>query len=79
LAVEGVREAAAVGVPDRLLGHAVHAHVSLASGSALDAEALRARCVTQLEAHVIPRRVVIHEQLPRTSNGKIDRAALAAG
>jgi long-chain acyl-CoA synthetase len=78
LAVHGVREAAVVGVPDRLLGQAVHAHVSLASGSALDAEALRARCATQLEAHLIPRRVVIHEQLPRTSNGKIDRAALAA-
>ena len=29
---EGVREAAVVGVPDRLLGQAIHAHVSPAGG-----------------------------------------------
>jgi acyl-coenzyme A synthetase/AMP-(fatty) acid ligase len=77
LAATGVREAAVVGVPDRLLGKAVHAHVSLADGSALGEEALRAHCASQLEQHLIPRRIVIHDELPRTPNGKIDRTALS--
>jgi long-chain acyl-CoA synthetase len=72
-----VREAAVVGIADRLLGQAVHAHVSLRDGAAVDEAALRAYCADHLEDHMVPRRIVIHDELPRTSNGKIDRLALA--
>lgn len=75
-AIEGVREASVVGVPDRLLGQAVHAHVAAEDGVELDADDLRRRCAEELEAHKVPRRVIIHAALPRTPNGKIDRAAL---
>jgi amino acid adenylation domain-containing protein len=77
-AVSGVREAAVVGVPDQLLGHAVHAHVSSQVGVGLEEVALRAHCADHLEDHMVPRRIVIHEELPRTSNGKIDKLALAS-
>jgi long-chain acyl-CoA synthetase len=77
-AAPGVREAAVVGVPDRLLGHAVHAHVSLEPGAPLDEVGLRTYCTDRLEAYKVPRRVHVHDELPRTSNGKIDRQALAA-
>jgi long-chain acyl-CoA synthetase len=74
----GVREAAVIGIPDRLLGHAVHAHVSPQTGAALEEVVLRAHCADHLEDHMVPRRIVIHEELPRTSNGKIDRLSLAS-
>ena len=73
----GVREAAVIGMPDRLLGHAVHAHVSPHPDAALDEAALRMYCAEHLEDYKVPRRVLVHDQLPRTSNGKIDRQALA--
>lgn len=73
-----VREAAVVGVPDRLLGEAVIAHVSPRPGEELDAARLRRRCAQQLEDYKVPRRVDIHPELPRTGNGKVDRATLAA-
>ncbi len=76
-AASGVREVAVVGIADRLLGQAVHAHVSLQDGATLDESALRAYCADHLEDHMVPRRIVIHHELPRTSNGKIDRLALA--
>ena len=78
LGAAGVREAAVVGVPDRLLGHAVHAHVSTASGASLDEATLRSYCASRLETHLVPQRIVIHQELPRTANGKIDRLSLAA-
>jgi long-chain acyl-CoA synthetase len=78
-ALPGVKEAVVVGVPDRLLGHAVHAHVSLQDGAALDATALRIHCSEQLEDYKVPRSVFVHGELPRTSNGKIDRRALIEG
>jgi long-chain acyl-CoA synthetase len=75
----GVGEAAVVGVADRLLGHAVHAHVAPQPGHALDGAALRRHCAERLELHMVPRRVLVHDALPRTSNGKVDRRALAGG
>jgi acyl-CoA synthetase (AMP-forming)/AMP-acid ligase II len=66
-----------VGVPDRLLGQAVNAHVSPHADAALEEAALRAYCADHLEDHMVPRRIVIHDELPRTGNGKIDKKALA--
>jgi acyl-CoA synthetase (AMP-forming)/AMP-acid ligase II len=78
LAMPGVRQAAVVGVPDRLLGHAVHAHVSPVSGEELAAAAVRGHCAARLEDHLVPQTVVVHDELPLTSNGKIDKLALAS-
>jgi long-chain acyl-CoA synthetase len=74
-----VREAAVVGVPDRLLGEAVHAHVSPHEGRELDPAALKRLCAEHLEDYMVPQKVVIHDQLPRNTNGKIDRLLLARG
>jgi long-chain acyl-CoA synthetase len=78
-AVPGVRVVAVVGVPDQLLGQAVEAHVEAEPGSRLDPEELRRHCAEQLEAHKVPQRVVLHEALPRTPNGKLDKGALVGG
>ncbi|MBA2516700.1 MAG: AMP-binding protein, partial [Solirubrobacterales bacterium] len=77
-AAQGVREAAVVGVPDKLLGEAVHAHVALDPGHDVNAATLRRHCAERLEDYMVPRKVVIHDELPRTDNGKVDRRALAA-
>ncbi len=77
-AVEGVREGAVVGVPDRLLGQAVHAHVAPEPGWELDQAVLRRECAERLEAHKVPQRIWVHEALPRTARGKVDRQALVA-
>ncbi|MEJ7894872.1 MAG: AMP-binding protein [Solirubrobacteraceae bacterium] len=73
----GVAEAAVVGVPDDLLGEAVEAHVAAVAGAAIDPRELRRYCAERLEAHLVPWRVVLHDELPKGANGKIDRAALA--
>ena len=79
LAAPGVLHAAVVGIPHELLGQAVCAHVSPQPGVVLQPHALNDFCRTRLEDHVVPHHIVIHEQLPRTPNGKIDRRALAEG
>ena len=46
-------------------------------GAELDPAALRRHCAGTLEDHMVPQRVVVHDELPRIGSGKIDRRALA--
>jgi long-chain acyl-CoA synthetase len=72
----GVKDAAVVGVPHKLLGEAVHAHVSARTGARLEPASLKRLCAEHLEDYMVPQRIDVHRELPRTPNGKIDRVGL---
>jgi acyl-CoA synthetase (AMP-forming)/AMP-acid ligase II len=76
---DGILQAAVVGVPSRLLGQAIHAHVAPMPGTELDIADLRRHCASKLEDYMVPQEFIVHEALPRTDNGKIDRRLLAEG
>ncbi len=71
----GVKEVAAVGVPDERSGEAVKLYV-IRKDPALDAETLIAHCRQQLTGYKVPRYVEFREDLPRSSVGKILRREL---
>jgi long-chain acyl-CoA synthetase len=73
-----VREVVVVGVPDDVLGFAIHAHVVLAEKGALSEEAIRAHCAKNLEPSCIPKAILFHEEIPRNSSGKVDKSRLNA-
>lgn len=76
LAAPGVLHAAVVGVEHDVLGQAVWAHVAPTPGFALDPADIHRHCQSRLESHLVPFRIVVHEELPKTPNGKIDKRAL---
>ena len=76
-AMHGVREAALVGVPDPVLGHALKA-LLVVDDPGLDARAVIAHCRAHLEEFMVPRSVEFREALPRTGTGKIRRSELQA-
>lgn len=59
---------------DRLVAH-VQAEPS--AGEAPDSASLAAHAATLLRPALVPQHFVLHDQLPRTPNGKTDRLALA--
>ena len=76
LSLSGVAEAAAVGVPDQILGEEVVAFVVFAPNSGLDADAVTAHCKGQLPPAKVPKQVFVVNSLPRSDRGKVQRDKL---
>ena len=76
--LDGVLEVAVFGVPDRILGEAIKAVISIEQNSGLTVEIIKDYCYQNLERVSVPHVFeIISETLPKTPTGKIDKKALA--
>lgn len=77
LEIDGVTEAAVVGVTDDRTGEAVKA--VLVGSPGLTEDGVRAHCAVRLARFKVPAVIQFVDQLPRTPTGKVARRQLAAG
>ena len=74
----GVKEAAAVGVPDDEFGQRLVAYVVTGSGDKLSAGDVKGHVKKNLARYKIPRDVEFVDELPRNSTGKVLKRELVA-
>lgn len=72
-----IRDAVAFGLPDERVGHRIVLAVSPPSSADVDEKALLAAMRKELPLFMVPAEVRVHDELPRSPNGKFDRVALA--
>jgi acyl-CoA synthetase (AMP-forming)/AMP-acid ligase II len=75
--MDGVLEAAVIGIVDELLGRAIKAFVVPANGCHMTETQVFRHCRQNLEPFMIPKYVSIRTSLPKSASGKIDKKRLS--
>lgn len=73
-----IREAAAIAIPDPLLGSTIRAFVVVAGSVTLTDDDVKRHCAASLPRYMVPETVEFRSALPRTSTDKLDRPRLIA-
>ena len=76
VSIDRVREAAAIGVPDEVLGHAIVGIVVPHDGETLEINEILGFCARKMPRYMIPKHIEIVSDLPKTAHGKIDYPSL---
>jgi len=71
-----LRGAAAIGIPDDVLGQVVKVFVVAKDGTPLDPQELLTICAEKMPRYMVPKFLEVLDELPKTSSGKVDYPAL---
>jgi acyl-CoA ligase (AMP-forming) (exosortase A-associated) len=71
-----VRQAAAIGIPDEVMGQVIKAFVVAREASQLEIPKLLSYCSERVPRYMVPRIIDVLDELPKTASGKVDYPAL---
>jgi long-chain acyl-CoA synthetase len=74
--IDGVKEVAVLGIPDAIMGESIVVFVTTHGSVQLSEKEIQRECMTHLEPFMIPQKVVFLPEMPKSSNGKIDKKEL---
>jgi len=74
--IDGIKEVAVIGVPDRIMGESITAFVTLYPDNIINSDIILKECMMHLEPFMIPKNIVFLDEMPKSSNGKFDKFEL---
>lgn len=75
--IEGVAEAAVIGVPDEILGQALMAFIVTGKHCQLSEATVKKFCMGRVESFMVPKFIEFVPALPKNQHGKIDKKRLS--
>ena len=74
--IPGIKEVAVIGFPDEIIGESITAFVTTYSNYQLKEKDVQKECMSKLENFMVPQRIIFLDEMPKSSNGKIDKKSL---
>lgn len=74
--INGVKEVAVIGVTDKIMGQAIAAYITCHTGASLTEKDIQKECMAHLEQFMVPQKIIFLQEMPKSSNGKIDKKEL---
>jgi acyl-CoA synthetase (AMP-forming)/AMP-acid ligase II len=74
--IEGVKEVAVIGIPDEIMGESIVAFVTNYPNSDLVEKDIQKECASKLENFMVPQKIYFLDEMPKSTNGKIDKKIL---
>jgi long-chain acyl-CoA synthetase len=74
--IKGIKEVAILGIPDEIMGESILAYVTVYESSTLNEKDIQKECMNNLESFMVPKQVIFIDEMPKSSNGKIDKKEL---
>lgn len=71
-----LRGAAVIGIPDEVLGQSIKAFIVPRDGATVDPDGLMTFCAERMPRYMVPKKIEILSDLPKTPSGKVDYPAL---
>lgn len=74
--IDGIKEVAVIGIPDVTLGESIIAFITVYDQETFIEKEIQRECMVQLEPFMVPQKIVLLPEMPKSSNGKIDKTEL---
>lgn len=74
--INGVKEVAVLGIPDMIMGESILVFATLHDAVQLTEKEIQRECMKHLESFMIPQKVIFLAEMPKSTNGKIDKKEL---
>lgn len=74
--IHGIKEVAVIGIPDEIMGESIIAFITPHDKIQLEPKEILIECMSKLEIFMVPQKIVILKEMPKNSNGKIDKIEL---
>lgn len=71
-----VKEVAVLGIPDKITGESILAFVTTHTNAQITSKDIIKECMLKLENFMVPKEVLILDEMPKSTNGKIDKKIL---
>lgn len=74
--INGIKEVAVLGIPDAIMGESIIVYVTLHDNIQISEKEIQRECMMHLEPFMIPQKVIFLAEMPKSTNGKIDKKEL---
>ena len=73
--IASIKEVVIIGIPDEILGESIVAFITTHDDIQLDEKEVLKECSANLEIFMVPQKIIFLEDMPKNSNGKIDKSS----